>query len=255
MVGDEFLYNIQAKLQDIRSEAVIRHKDQPYCYQAYNIGTWYFNPLSSLKPGVVHILNSLIAAYNDVPHLPKYIVIFPDKDILSRLSYTGPGVKRLLKQELGWLLTQMGRLYKTQCEDLKSKRVGAVDSLVTKYIWIKMIPRPLSSNPKLVPVLKMCRKFNEMLEEVLENQDCQYVMTLSSVIEDSFFDYHGNLTDSGKTQFWAEFNHQLKEFDFGKEKLKPGSGKDLMKNHQYHGDHYHKSHSREHGHSHSHSHS
>ena len=73
-----------------------------------------------------------------------------------------------------------------------------------------MIARPVSADPDLIKMLKLRRKFNETLEDLLKKENNMYIITLSSVVENSYFTENGQLTKAGRLQFWAEVNHQVR---------------------------------------------
>ena len=111
-------------------------------------------------------------------------------------------------------------------------------------MWVKMMPRLISDMPALVRILKVCRKFNETLDELLYQESHMYMMNLISVIEANYFDQQGNLTKSGRIQFWAEVNHQMHLFDvhdkdFVAIKLKSSRPQPLHDYRHGHNDQYH----------------
>ena len=178
-VGDKFLSDVFGKLQMIRSDAAVSHDPQPYTYDAYNVSPWFLSQTSQMRPAVVRFANAFIKALNEENRLPKYVVMFPDKDILSDLPFYAFGVKQLLRKELNWLLLQLRRCLQARRENLKTVHKGAVLPEYTEVIWVKMLARPMSEDPNLIKVLKLWRKFNETLEELLLNESGSYIETLS----------------------------------------------------------------------------
>ena len=162
MVGDSFLDNSYHTLQKMKSEAVLHSEPPPYLYQIYNLSAWYTSALSDLKPLIVRFLNSMIEAMNRKkhPHLPKYILMMPDKDLLQNTKIPKTGIKAFLRIIMQWWVTQTFRALNNRRENLKSKHTGAVSADPTQVIWIKMFPRPISVNEDLIKVLKIRRKFN-----------------------------------------------------------------------------------------------
>ena len=79
----------------------------------------------------------------------------------------------------------------------------------------------MSTNFELVRLLKLRRKFNETLEDILTQYKHMHIMIMTSMTEMHYFNDKGDLTEPGQTQFWAEFNHHLKCFDFEEEDLLP----------------------------------
>ena len=63
-------------------------------------------------------------------------------------------------------MIQIGRNLTARREDLKDKHLGAVDSSVTRVIWVRMLARPLSDDPELSKIWRLRRKFNDVLDEI-----------------------------------------------------------------------------------------
>ena len=99
-----------------------------------------------------------------------------------------------------------------------------------------MLARPLSEDENLIKILKLCRKFNKTLEELLYYENKVYIMTLTSMTENSFFYPTGMLTKSGQLQLWAEINHIMKKFesDPDQEMMKAMIPKKHNMNNQHH---------------------
>ena len=70
--------------------------------------------LSDLRPTVVCFVNALIEGINQpAQHLPKYVIIMPDKDILDGMIHVlSISPKKILKKTLQWLVAQVGRILK-----------------------------------------------------------------------------------------------------------------------------------------------
>ena len=151
---------------------------------------------------------------NSEEHLPAVVLIIPDKDLLAKLPTYGFGVKQILRKELTWLINKIERAIEARRENLKKLRPGAVLPMDTIVMWMKMVARPLSTDQDLIKILKLRRKFNETLEDLLCGHDNMKIILLSSVTEGVFFTTSSDLSKSGKTQFWAEINHQIKNFEY-----------------------------------------
>ena len=96
-------------------------------YNNFNISAWHIQLNShSLKiPAIARIQNALIAALNEYPHLPKYIIVIPDKDILQLIEQEvdiDNGIKKAIFDNLCWLMLQFGRNLVARCDDLGNKR-------------------------------------------------------------------------------------------------------------------------------------
>ena len=171
---------------------------------------------------MVRISNSLVKGLNEVPHLPKYLLVIPDMDILEDITkYHNFGFKQIIKHELKWLIPQLNHYLATRRENLKSTRIGSVSSEPTRIIWVKMLARPLSSNNELIKILKLRRKFNETLEDLLAHEKYTHIMSIVELSEEKYFTYSGHLTELGKTNFWCELIATLKRFDYHDDELIP----------------------------------
>ena len=177
----------------------------------------------------------------DQPHLPKYIIIMLDKDILEgMITCLEEFLKQILKKSLKWLITQINRMLKAQHEDLKAKKVGSVATDHMQVIWMKMFPRPISANGNLVKILKLRRKFNETLEELLTDEENMHILSITNLTESNYFSYSGDLTAKGMKVFWMEVNHQMKRFNYHEIDLTPvkyTSSAVNPKHHQHHKKH------------------
>ena len=126
LVGDEFLHEIHHTLQEWKSDLVPKNKSLPYLYDQYNVHHWYDSPLVP-NVHVSRLLNSFLDGLNTIVKLPKYVLMFPDMDIISDadLDY---GVMVLLEEQLQWLFNQINKAIHRRHEDLKAKRGGTVSS-------------------------------------------------------------------------------------------------------------------------------
>ena len=76
-----------------------------------------------------------------------------------------------------------------------------------------MFPRPVTVNDALVKILKLLRKLNEVLEEILTTENDAHIISVTTLTQPLFFDFSANLTEKGKRAFWGEVNTILKKFD------------------------------------------
>ena len=87
-------------------------------------------------PVIAKLQNALVAAFNDHAHLPKYIFIIPDKDIIEYIELFDSGVKKAIFDNLTWLSKAIGRCLISRREDLKDKNYRAVSPEFTRVIWV-----------------------------------------------------------------------------------------------------------------------
>ena len=109
-VGDHFLSKIADDLADMPAEARRRKCDELYLFANYKVKHWCMNVLSSVKPSIVRILNSLTEALNECEHLPKYIFVIPDIDIVESLEYSDFQVRNLIDDNIHWLVKNISKL-------------------------------------------------------------------------------------------------------------------------------------------------
>ena len=99
-MGNEFLRLVFHALQDIKSEAGVRKECLPYLCENYNIQAWYIRPIDTEIPTIGKMQNSYVAAFNEYSHLPSYIFMMPDKDILTSIDLFDVGVKKIIFDNL-----------------------------------------------------------------------------------------------------------------------------------------------------------
>ena len=84
LLGDEFLHDAMKELSTMMKTAKKKQKPAPYIYQMYNI-TGYFASFGTRGP--LNIINPLIDALNENEHLPKLIIVVPDKDLIANTKH------------------------------------------------------------------------------------------------------------------------------------------------------------------------
>ena len=125
------------------------HGMEPYMYANYSLSTWYKSELVSVHPSIVRIYNSLIEALNTEPfHLPKYILVIPDVDVIESLKFYDFQAWELIHQNLHWLNNNIFKSLTHHRNDLKNKRIGSVSDLPT-VIYVKMLARPRTDDETL----------------------------------------------------------------------------------------------------------
>ena len=133
------------------------------------------------------------------------------------------GIKKSIFDNLHWLLQQFGCNLTARRDDLKNKNPGTMAQAFTRVIWVQMLARPISEEPKLARVWKLRRKFNDVLDDLCEIKQYMHVLPIKDMEEFKFFDSRGNLTTAGKKQFWLQLNEQIKAFEYHKTELRPPS--------------------------------
>ena len=99
-------------------------------YKQYNIMFWYKSPLLP-QPSAVRIFNSFIDRLNATPKLPKYVLIFPDEDIIRTMKHLDFRIMTMLEEQLKWLFDQLNKYSTHRCDDLRAMRIGAFEHYYT----------------------------------------------------------------------------------------------------------------------------
>ena len=161
---------------------------------------------SNVRSVIARILNHIIMALNNRPRLPRFIFIFPDKDIVDYMNYFQWGVSFAFGAQLDWLLSQIERAIEAKKEGLSQMKPGAIAPGEPKVVYVKMIQRPYPSK-----AMSVKWKFNKALEDSVALRQHGYIMSIN--VNQAWFDRGNCLTQEGRVQFWNEFDDQVKKFD------------------------------------------
>ena len=194
--------------------ATLKHKRRPYVYDIYNIQA-YYNPRSMHERTTMGRLRSeIVRGLNEHVYLPRYIVMFPDKDMITSINMAKFGSGFCLSSNIHWLVREIKKLLMARRENMKTTRPGSLSSAMEPLIvWVEMVNRPIYRNEDLKQVLVLRKKFNEILNAELMHEKYMYVMKIEVPINQSNFDNWGNLSTDGKWIFWKQFDEQIKKFD------------------------------------------
>ena len=83
IVGHEFLRATLSVFQALKTEAAFDNQLLPYIYSYYNVNSYFESLLSKTKSVAARLLNSIIEGMNTWAHLPRYILIVPDMDVID----------------------------------------------------------------------------------------------------------------------------------------------------------------------------
>ena len=191
-------------------------KSPPYLYESFNLFSFitYDNRVS--RNILTRILNAMIEGFNRREHLPKYVLLVLDKNLIEAATEhynTDYGIKEMLSKWVTWIWKMLDRLIEIRKQDLFAKRPGAVGSKDPKVIWIKMIDRPhvLRPDPRF-KVLSIRPKFNDAIDEITQNKRNNFCLGIDS-LEARHFGPNGELNDFGSLQYWKELDYYFKKFD------------------------------------------
>ena len=215
LVGDEFLRENCNGLVTLKTAARINKRDPPYLHNHYNVTAYYINSSFLIRSALTRIVNAVIEGINAKDHLPKYVFVIPDKDILQAMKFWDFGLHILLKGAIKWVVNNITRIFATRREELRHQRAGAVSSRGSepRLIWVKMIPRPTDSRriSKLKSFMLLAWKFNNLLEEVVALDRHSHIMSIQLPADD--FNISGDLTSQGRYDYWMDFLSQFRKFD------------------------------------------
>ena len=167
----------------------------------------------------VRILNCFIESLNKYHTIPRFVIIFPDWDIVRYLNYEAFGISHIIGKCVEWLVEEFSKAISIKKEDMRSVRPGSVTTLEPKFIWVKMIERPGHAASKH---MLNREKFNAVLEQTLHGTKSMYIMGIErKTIDKSCFDMSSGLNSRGKCAYWAEFDRMLRKFDKQELSLRP----------------------------------
>ena len=119
LVGDRFLREIWATLLSTKSQAAMQKKSKPYLFEYYNLQPFYPGVGNMTRSILTRILNKLIEALNENrDHLPKYIIIALDKDLIEEVKFGGFGCKIVFGRTITWLCDNIHQALSTRIDDM-----------------------------------------------------------------------------------------------------------------------------------------
>ena len=216
MVGESFLRNTMKELSEMMKRAKVNKHPPPYMYEMFNING-YFAGIAMKGP--LKLVNPLVDALNDDHHLPKYVILVPDKDLFtdSKKEQTAYA----MGSNIHYVITQTDVHLERRHQDLLNKRPGALSKDFPKSIWIRMLKRPVNQLKENAELFGLRGKFNSILEDRLLDGNAENHHIMSIEVAANHFDLAGNLTDKGKEEFWIEVDKAIKKFDRGEIPLRP----------------------------------
>ena len=218
LIGDAFLAGCFPALQELQT----RRNTEVYLQQSYNLCTYFENPTSMERNAITRILNSLAAALNERIRLPKFVIMFPDIDILSTIHYYEFAMPLTFHICLEWLFKQVDHFFAGRRDNLRRIRPGSVGA-ETRFIWVMAVNRPAIKNHpdrNYNKVVTNRGSFNEVLNDLVAETRCMHAVEIEFK-EPQFFDTFGNLSAMGKEYLWRELDYIFKRFDKHEINLKP----------------------------------
>ena len=192
---------------------------KPYLYEHYNIETFCTSQTSNVRSVLARFYNTLLKGLNENEHLPCYILIFCDTDIMANLELFDFGVTKTLEDVLKWLLINFNCTIETRKQDLLDIRLGAISSSSEpRLIWVNMLRKPDASGRK---IFSLTCKFNDVLESFIVGDKKSHSLKISLNWNNSNFDLMGNLSPTGRVAYWIMLDTTMKSFDRGETNLRP----------------------------------
>ena len=213
LLGDAFLRETYPTLQAIKAQSKVKRKPPLYLYDYFNVIPLYQKILCNIRSAEARMINALISMLNSRDHLPMYLIVIPDRDLLSWYGHPGYGISRIIQKNLNHMISDIEKILRTHREDLMQKRPGAAGDKTT-IIWVKMIKRPIVSMPldtRGINVFQQSSKFNFVMQETLADRS-ECILEIQH-LKNFHFDRYGNLNAEGKTQFWRELDFIIKRFN------------------------------------------
>ena len=210
--------------------AKVHKRAMPYLYENFNVNM-YFATLNKYNNSVLScILNAVIEGLNEEDKkIPEYIIFVIDKDLLEDLHFCDFGLHKLLEGTLQLFYNQICTLFEACREDLCMKCNGVISSTSAPVmIWLPMLERPGFSQTFRKNFLSLHWKFNNILNEVILQNSSGYGMSIE--IDKVDFTICGDLTSSGRYNFWKQFLDQFQQID----KIQASSKTNTVENDQNH---------------------
>ena len=230
VVGDEFIKDAGPSLKTLGrltlekkpANKTQQQQSRPiklFMYNNFNVSTHYS---STTTRGLNRILYPFCVALNDRHHLPRYILIIPDKDMITKLTEYKFDNSLTMGSAFNKLINKINQWIQRRRQDLADKRPGALaPENYPTLIWVRMLKRPFIEGEEASRVFSLRNKFNAAMENqiLLSNDNNHRIMSID--IKKEEFDRQGNLTSIGKTSFWREVDRAVHKFDWGDIKLLP----------------------------------
>ena len=194
----------------LESVSGYNNREVPFLYKMFNIFYFFSSKLSNRRNVLLRVINAFTEGLNRRQHLPRYIIILLDKDILSLLDLDVAFLTKQLERCIAGLAKQMTRLIEARKEKLYKKKQGAVPSSdeFPTLIWVELFDKPYMRNRF---IQKNRNKFNKGINEVAIHEKNYRVMAIES-LGIRHFTLTGALNYEGKQQLWREINYQMNDF-------------------------------------------
>ena len=126
-LGDIFLKEIFNTYKTLINQAQ-RKKDvaPPYIHEQFNVISYYKQFSTGVRRCAARIINALFEGLNERDRLPCYLVIIPDKDLISDIDVFEFGASRIITDVLQWMLKEINMFLHRKRLEILDKKPGAV---------------------------------------------------------------------------------------------------------------------------------
>ena len=171
---------------------------------------------------MARVVNATIDGMNKHHHLPRYLIVLLDIDMIHDLNIYEFGVHKGLALTINWLAKQLDLLMNRKRMQNLEKRPASVQGSNPTIIFVTMIKR-LERYPegsKMAWVCTLRNKFNELLNESAARTNAK-ILSIHNCTSPDDFDHFGKLSRKGRLTFWLKLDDLLQRFEENKVKLIP----------------------------------
>ena len=139
MIGDDFLNDSRDSLFGLKCAAIAAKRPSliPYMLKYFNTGGHFTT--STILNITTRMVNAFVDVLNARPKLPKYVLVIPDKDIVTKTKME-MGHSIFLGAALHSIIKQMDAFVCRRRTDLTDKKPGAaISDDFPKFIWVRML--------------------------------------------------------------------------------------------------------------------
>ena len=192
----------------------------PYLAENYNVKLQEKTDDTHANSALARTINALMDCVNERnAHLPKYLLVIIDWDIVNDLDLTDLDSLKMIPILVNWFTRQISVILRRKRVDLLERKPGAVYSN-TKVIYVRMLKRIGQFGDNIMAVNSLRAKFNNALNDAAAKLD-QYILTVNSCNLYEHFDHKGGLSEIGQKMFFEEIDDLIHRFEFNRVKLLP----------------------------------
>ena len=144
----------------MKAYAVRAGKQLPFIYDHYNIQCKVPDIASKMRNSLGRMVNCLIEALNEKDRIPRLIILIPDWDIVKDINHYKFGISFMLGRSMNGLCQEFEKLLEIKVEELYKRKKGAIVAGEPKFIWVKMVKRPVKTEE-----MRTRHKFNDAMND------------------------------------------------------------------------------------------